>query len=258
MNNSKSEARNSKQIQNRNSFRQIAHIHLLHLINTVALARCKSSPTVMELFQQFASRFCKIGVAAMLALSTTAAHSQSLWRDEASKPMFADKRGVAVGDLLTILVQENTTTSKDNKTATSKKSSMDASVATFLYSPAASGLLTKGGQMPAIKYTAANDFSGGGTINNSEQIVARITVRVIDSLPNKTLVVEGSRETAFGGEKQTVILRGIVRQEDVAANNTVFSYNVADAKIQIINKGAISDTQRKGWFTKIWDFLTPF
>jgi len=205
-------------------------------------------------------KFSELTLAVLLVatLLPTGSRAQSLWHDEASKPMFADKRGVAVGDLLTILVQENTTTSKDNKTATSKKSSMDASIATFLYSPAASGLLTKGGQMPALKYNAQNDFSGGGTINNSEQIVARITVRVIDVLPNKTLVLEGSRETAFGGEKQTVILRGVVRQEDVAANNTVFSYNVADAKIQVINKGSISDTQRKGWFTKIWDFLTPF
>jgi flagellar basal body L-ring protein FlgH len=38
----------------------------------------------------------------------------------------------------------------------------------------------------------------------------------------------------------------------------VFSYNVADATIKFVNKGAVSDTQRKGWFTKVWDFLTPF
>jgi len=49
-----------------------------------------------------------------------------------------------------------------------------------------------------------------------------------------------------------------VRPEDVAANNTVFSYNVADAKIQIIGRGTIADSQRKGWFTKIWDKISPF
>jgi flagellar L-ring protein precursor FlgH len=55
-----------------------------------------------------------------------------------------------------------------------------------------------------------------------------------------------------------MVLRGIVRTDDVLANNTVFSYNVADASIRINNRGAVSDTQRKGWFTKIWDFITPF
>jgi flagellar L-ring protein FlgH len=192
------------------------------------------------------------------ALLPLLAPAQSLWHTDASKPMFSDKRAAAVGDLLTILVQENTTASKDNKTATSKKAAVDASIATFLYSPGASSFLTKNGAMPALKYSAQNDFNGGGTINNSEQIVARITVRVIDVLPNKTLLVEGVRETAFSGEKQKVVLHGTVRLEDVTANNTVFSYNVADAKIQITSSGTISDSQRKGWFTKIWDWITPF
>src|SRR5436305_1324323 len=74
----------------------------------------------------------------LLACLPLPAFSQSLWRDEISKPMFADKRAMTVGDLITIIVQENTTASKDNKTATNKKSSMDAAIATFLYSPAAS------------------------------------------------------------------------------------------------------------------------
>jgi len=172
--------------------------------------------------------------------------------------MYSDKRGTAVGDIITIVVQENTTTSKDNKTATSKQSAMDASIASFLYSPAASGLLTKGGQLPAIKMSSKNDFSGGGTIANTERMIARVAVQVIDVLPNRNLIVEGKRETSFSGEKQTVVLRGVVRENDVLANNTVFSYNVADATIQIVSKGTISDTQRKGWFSRIWDKVTPF
>jgi flagellar L-ring protein precursor FlgH len=199
-----------------------------------------------------------IVVALSVLMVPALALPQSLWRDNLSKPMYADKRASRVGDIVTIVVQENTTTSKDNKTATSKSASLDASIATFLYSPGASGFLTKGGQMPAIKYSAKNDFSGGGTINNSEKIVAYVAAQVIDVLPNGNLVVEGRRETAFSGEKQTVILRGVVRPEDVAGNNTVFSFNVADASIHVISRGAVSDVQRKGWFTRIWEFVTPF
>ena len=193
-----------------------------------------------------------------LAGIPTSGSAQSLWQDSVSRPMYADKRASRVGDLITIVVQENTTATKDNKTSTSKNASLDAAIATFLYSPAASGLLTKSGTLPAIKYKSANTFDGGGTINNSEQIVAQVTVRVVDVLPNRNMLVEGTRETAFSGEKQNIVLHGVVRPEDVTANNTVFSYNVADAKIQIITKGAITDSQRKGWFTKIWDKLSPF
>lgn len=172
--------------------------------------------------------------------------------------MYADKRASGVGDIVTIVVQENTTTSKDNKTATSKQSAMDASITSFFYSPTASGALTKNGQLPALKYSSKNDFSGGGTINNTERIITYVAARVIDVLPNRNLVIEGKRETAFGGERQTILLRGVVRMDDISANNTIFSYNIADASIHIVSKGTLTDSTRKGWWNKLWDKLTPF
>lgn len=191
-------------------------------------------------------------------MSAAPAKADSLWKDDVARPLVADKRAVAVGDILTIVVQENTTTAKDNNTKTSKQTGVDASISSFLYAPTASGLLTKNGKLPALKFDAKNEFAGGGAINNSEKIVARIAVRVIDVLPNGNLVIEGSRETAFSGEQQTAILRGTVRVEDIASNNTIYSYNVADATIKFIGKGTITDSQRKGWFMKIWDKVTPF
>ena len=135
---------------------------------------------------------------------------------------------------------------------------MNARIATFLFSPQASSLLTQKGQLPELKYSAKTDFEGGGQINNSEKIQARIAVQVIDVLPNGNLVVEGRRTTSFSGEMQEAILRGTVRPADVAANNTVYSYNVADASIKFLGKGTVSDAQKKGWFTRLWDKLTPF
>ena len=194
-------------------------------------------------------------IALMLPLT---ARPQSLWRPDSSRPMFSDKKAITSGDILTVVVQENTTTSKDNKTATSKSSAVDSSISSFFYSPGASKLLTRNGQLPALQYASKNDYSGGGTINNSENIVAQVAVQVIDVLPNGNLVIEGKRETAFSGERQTVVLHGVVRPEDVTAQNTVLSYNVYDATIQIISKGTITDSQRKGWFNRIWDKISPF
>lgn len=201
------------------------------------------------------------GVVAAVALgiaSLSVAQAQSLWNDATSKSMFADKRAGSVGDILTIIVQENTSSAKENSTKTAKNTGLDAAINTFLYSPAASGLLTKGGQLPAMKMASKNTFDGGGQIQNSEKLTTRIAVRVIDVLPNGSLVLEGRRQTKIAGETTDAVLRGVVRSEDVMANNTVFSYNVADASIQYLSKGPVSDSQRKGWFTKIWDKVTPF
>ncbi len=187
-----------------------------------------------------------------------AGQSQSLWHDDSSRPMYADKRATSVGDIITILVQENSSAKKSNSTKTEKKSSLSEAITSFLYQPASSGFLTKNGQLPAMSYNSDHAFNGGGDINNSENIIAKIAVRIIDVLPNHNFVIEGKRETSFGGEKQTIVLHGVVRSDDVTSNNSVYSYNVADATIQIAGKGSVSDSQRKGWFTRIWDKLNPF
>ena len=184
----------------------------------------------------------------------------SLWSDNSAQPrsIFADKKAHSIGDIVTIVIQENNGATRNNNTTTAKKASEDASIASFLYGPTASALLTKGGVYPAMKYSTASSFNGGGTINNSETINAQLSVRVIDVLPNGNLVIEGHRQTAFSGEKQDAILRGTIRADDVTPSNTVLSSQVADATIQFINNGVVTDNQRRGWFTTIWQKLTPF
>jgi flagellar L-ring protein FlgH len=199
-----------------------------------------------------------VAMSACLFGAATSAPGQSVWKADTGTSMFSDKRAGSVGDVLTILVQENNTASKDNSIKTSKNASIDAAIATFLYSPAASGFLTKQGQMPAIKTSSKNEFDAGGQINNSEKMTSRIAVRVVDVLPNGNLVIEGRRTITFARETQDAVLRGVVRSEDITANNSVYSYNIADATIKYTGRGAVSETTRKGWFTRLWEFLTPF
>lgn len=193
------------------------------------------------------------GVAAPLAVP-----AQSLWKTDQPHSMFSDRRARNVGDIITIIVQETNTAKKENNTKTARKSSADYNISSFLYGPSASGLLTKGGKYPALKLSGAKDFDGGGSINNSESINTRVAVRVIEVLPNHNLVVEGRRETSFSGETQEAILRGTVRTEDVTTANTVLSYNVADATIKFVSKGGVTDSQNRGWFTRVWDKVSPF
>lgn len=195
---------------------------------------------------------------AAAALLPAAAPAESLWRDDVSKPMYSDHRGLGVGGILTIVVQENTVANKNKETKTDHSSSMNAAITSFLYPAGATKLMTKNGQLPAMAFNSDNKHDGGGSINDSESIVAHIAVKIVEVLPNQNLMVEGKRETSFSGEKQTILLHGVVRTDDVMSDNTVLSYNVADASIQIIGKGAVSDSQRKGWFNKVWDKVNPF
>ena len=184
--------------------------------------------------------------------------ADSLFKEETFRSQFGDKRARSVGDILTIIVQESTASSKANNTKTARSSGTDASIGSFLFSPTASSLLTKGGKLPAMSMTSKNTFDGGGEINNSEKITTRFAVKIVDVLPNGNMIVEGKRQTKISGETTDAVLRGVVRGEDVTAVNTVFSYNVADATIQYMSKGSVSDNQRKGWFSRVWDKVSPF
>ena len=197
-------------------------------------------------------------ILALTVMAGSSGFAQSLWKEETSRAIVSDKRATGIGDILTILVQENNSASKDNNTTTAKKTGINAAIASFLFSPAASRLGTHNGKLPAIKMDSSQDFTGGGKISNNERITARIAVRVAEVLPNGNLIIEGTRQTSFAGETQDAILRGVVRAEDIAANNTIFSYNIADATIKYVSKGSVTDNQRKGWFTKVWEKVTPF
>jgi flagellar L-ring protein precursor FlgH len=180
--------------------------------------------------------------------------AQSLWHDDVAKPMFADKRANSVGDILTIVVQESSSANKNDETKTEKQSSWMAAVSQFLFP----GFVQYKGTTPAVNYNSDLKHDGSGAINNSQTIVAQVAVKVIDVLPNKNLVIEGKRDTSFGGEHQTIILHGIVRADDVTAANTVLSYNVADATISIVGEGTVTDSTKKGWFSRILDKVNPF
>ena len=157
-----------------------------------------------------------------------------------------------------MIIEENKSASKNTSTKSSKTSGVDAGLEAFLFSPAASSLLTKKGELPSMKLNSSSNFEGGGNVTSSEKITTKLSVRVIDLLPNRQFLLEGSQKTAFGGENQDVVLRGVVRQADVTTANTVFSYNLADVTIQFSSKGTISDSAKRGWFTKVWDKVNPF
>jgi flagellar L-ring protein precursor FlgH len=95
-------------------------------------------------------------------------------------------------------------------------------------------------------------------VSNSQTITARAAVLVTDVLPNGNLVIEGARRMTFSGETQHIVLHGVVRAADVSPENTVLSSNIANARVEFITDGDLTDSRKKGWLTKLYDKLSPF
>ncbi|MCH2155950.1 MAG: flagellar basal body L-ring protein FlgH [Opitutales bacterium] len=195
-----------------------------------------------------------------LCLGPSLSYAESLWLKNSNneRGMFADHRAGAVGDILTIVIDESSTSSSSQNSTTTKDMSIDNSVTQWLFPLAASAFGSVNGALPGTQIDGSNSFNGGGSISDSKAVTARASVLVIDRLPNGNLVVEGARKVSFAGESQWVVLRGVVRKSDITAANTVLSSRVADATVEFISAGAITDAQRKGWLSKLNDLVNPF
>ncbi len=200
------------------------------------------------------------GVAGLWLISLVSLHADSLWVSPTNteRSMFADSKASRRGDILTVVVSETAATQSSQEKKTSKSSSVDASVTQFLFPPSVSGLGTKAGNLPATKFGSKSDSDGGGSVNNSQSLSATAAVLVTDVLPNGNLVIEGVRVVKFSGESQYVVLHGLVRPDDINSGNQVASSNIADVRIEFISEGALTDAQKKGWLTKLYDTLRPY
>ena len=198
---------------------------------------------------------------AAFVLATPAAQAGSLWPvngGTGERSMFADHKAARNGDILTVVVAESAAATNSQSKKSSRDSSLQDSVGQFLFSAAASKFGTHAGELPAINLTGKSSSSGGGEVANTQSLNSRAAVLVTDVLPNGNLVIEGVRVVTFSGETQYVVLHGLVRPDDIAADNTVISTNIAGARVEFIAEGSITDAQKRGWLSKVYEKLRPF
>jgi flagellar L-ring protein FlgH len=155
-----------------------------------------------------------------------------------------------------VVVSESASTQSSQRSTTDSGANIDAGVDQWLFAGSKFG--THNGALPAIKMGGKNDFTGGGQVSASQNVTARAAVLVTAVLPNGNLVIEGARRVTFDGETQHVVLHGIVRPGDVSSGNTVFSSSIADANVEFISEGTLTDAKKRGWLTKLYDLLRPY
>ncbi len=109
--------------------------------------------------------------------------------------------------------------------------------------------------IPEMSTSQGDNFSSKGSINNTNKVTARITVKVIEVKPNGNLVISGTQNIKQNGESQTITLSGLVRPSDIQADNTVYSSSIADAKLNVAGNGPLASKQRQGILTQIWNWL---
>ncbi len=196
----------------------------------------------------------------LLPLAGTPASADSLWTAAGSREqgLASDLKAAQVGDILTIVIAESASQTTSQNKSTGTDASVDAAVSQFLFPASVSNFGTHKGALPGIKFGGKSNFNGGGQVSNNQSLTARAAVLITDVLPNGNLVVAGARQVSFSGETQHVVLHGLVRPADIASGNTILSSNIAQARLEFLSEGSLTDAQKRGWLTRIYDKLRPF
>jgi flagellar L-ring protein precursor FlgH len=209
----------------------------------------------------------RIFTSVILALSFSYfASGTSLWTKSTNsqRGLYAGKRAYSIGDLITIDVSESSSLAASQNSVRNRQSQIENAVEQFLF--ANSGMGKHKGTLPTTQIETKSSNQGGGSIANTQNLQGRVSVVVIDVLPNGVLVLEGARMVTFSGESYYAVLKGMVRQEDIGFGfkdglryrNIVASQFIADAQIEFVSKGSLNDAQKESWYQKLAAILNPF
>lgn len=180
----------------------------------------------------------------------------SLFRTGA-RGFFKDQRAHRVGDILTVLVTIDDKATFANQTSRGRSGTNSAGLGGALGS-------VFGSVLPDVITSTDIDVSSGlsdsgtGAINRSETLETQVAAVITQVLPNGNLVIEGHQEVRVNFEVRDMIIAGIVRAEDIGADNTIESSKIAEARIAYGGRGQITDVQQPRYGQQVLDAILPF
>ncbi|MBX3430211.1 MAG: flagellar basal body L-ring protein FlgH [Hyphomonadaceae bacterium] len=183
----------------------------------------------------------------------------SLWRT-GSRSFFNDRRASRIGDIITVEIEIDDSAELSNSSNRQRSATTSAGVSNFFGLENAVGRVFNGAFDPANMVSADSDSShaGQGAINREEKIELTVAAVIVDRLPNGNLVLAGRQEVRINGELRELTVSGIIRPEDVTANNRINHTQIAEARISYGGRGQISAVQRPNWGQRLGDAITPW
>lgn len=160
----------------------------------------------------------------------------SLWQDGGRLAyLTGDFKASRVGDLITIVILDDMQANNANTVSTNRSFSASSGIS------ALAGKLKTAGVEQLFSPNSSQALAGKSQAATTSTLQATISGRVVAVLPSGLLVIEAERQLTMNNEKQTILLRGLVRTGDIAPNNSVASNNVANLELQLKGKGVLSD-----------------
>jgi len=165
----------------------------------------------------------------------------SLWTDTGLvSNITADYKAHRNGDLVIIHLLDNFTSTTSGENNQSRQFSLSSAITSLF------GTLSSANRLQNLaNANSSHSLDGKGQSTMSSNVTLNLAAQVMETLPNGVLVVEAARDITLGNDRQTVIVRGLVRPGDLAPDNSVTSTLVSDLQVEIKGKGAVADASRQ-------------
>lgn len=215
---------------------------LISLIVILAATGCSSvrDPIVVEPYEPIE----------IPASSTGEANGSIYQASVGFMPLFEDQRPRRVGDIITIILEEQANATKSSSANTVRSANVTVDLEGL---PDALEEIAKYG----FSVGSGNEFNGGGGASASNQFTGIVTVQVTQVLPNGNLRVRGEKQIAINQGTEFIRFSGIVSPRTISGRNTVVSTAVAEARLEYIGDGYITGAQRMGWLQRFFNYITP-
>ncbi|MBB3329909.1 flagellar L-ring protein precursor FlgH [Halomonas campaniensis] len=171
------------------------------------------------------------------------------------QPLFEDRRPRMVGDILTIVLDEQVSASKNAQSNMSRNGSAELNLSAL---PDVLERLAEEGIDLSGDLSGNSSFNGGGGSQASNSMTGTITVSVLEVMHNGNLRVRGEKQIAINQGVEFIRFSGVVNPRTITGQNTVPSTSVADARIEYVGNGYISEAQHMGWLQRFFLNISPF
>jgi len=186
---------------------------------------------------------------------TDDSNTGSIYKVASNRFFFEDIRARRIGDVINVVLDERTDATKTASTKANKGTSIG------LPSPTLFGgkVTARGRDILSNEISASSDFAGSADSSQSNRLNGSIAVIVDEVLSNGNLRIRGQKRLTLNQGSEVVRVSGLIRPVDIAPDNTVFSNQIADAKITYGGSGLLADSNRAGWLTRVFSSpLWPF
>jgi flagellar L-ring protein FlgH len=165
-----------------------------------------------------------------------------------------DVKAYRLHDVVSVVVAESLTAETDGGVKNARASSANSGLTSLF-----GALKSSNAMQNLVGMSASSGLTASGQSTTDSSLVTTFGAEVVDVLPNGMLVVQATRELTFSQQTQLIKLRGLVRPEDVSAQNQVLSTAMTDLELEVTGKGIVNDsTYRQNplvrWLEKILIF----